>query len=209
MLAAGRLAHVAEAQCGLVTTRQAEMQDVARRDLSRMVHSGALERVAHGVYRVCGAPRPALLELRAAWLQLAPGAAVDRRTPGDGVVSHASAAMVYGVGLLNPFRHEFSVPNRRVRSRRPDVVIHRVPLRDADVRWAHELLVTVPVRTVADLCSAVTDGEHLSAVVVDILDKRLATRRELIEVLAAHAASYGITSGSGREFLGYLLSFAP
>src|SRR5437773_4490607 len=108
--ALGHLADLTEAQNGLVTTRQAELRGVPRRDLARLVRIGGMERVAHGVYRLAGAPRPRLLELRAAWLQLAPGVDVDRRTPAEGVVSHASAATVYGAGLLDPVRHEFTVP---------------------------------------------------------------------------------------------------
>lgn len=100
--ALGRLVDLAEAQNGLVTTRQADHLDVARRDLAQLAASGGLERVGHGVYRVAGAPRPRLLELRAAWLQLAPGVPVDERRAADGVISHASAALVYQVGLLDP-----------------------------------------------------------------------------------------------------------
>jgi predicted transcriptional regulator of viral defense system len=113
----GRLAGLTEAQHGLVTARQAELRGVPRRDLARLAQSGGLERVAYGVYRVAGAPRARLLELRAAWLQLAPGVDVDQRVVAGGVVSHASAATVFGVGLLEPVRHEFTVPGpRRVRS---------------------------------------------------------------------------------------------
>src|SRR5436190_2474812 len=156
----GRLADLAEAQNGLVTSRQADLRGVPRRDLTRLTQSGGLERVAYGVYRVAGAPRPRLLELRAAWLQLAPGADLDRRTVADGVVSHASAATVYGVGLLEPIRHEFTVPlPRRVRSRRDDVVIHRAPLRADEVDWVEEMLVTVPARMVAGLAAQNVDGE--------------------------------------------------
>jgi predicted transcriptional regulator of viral defense system len=201
--AMGQLADLAEAQNGLVTTRQADAHDVARRDLTRLVHSGGLERVAHGVYRVGGAPRPRLLELRAAWLQLAPAVPVDSRTPSDGTVSHVSATLVYGVGLLEPFRYEFTIPTRqRVRSRRADVVIYRRPMMPDEVDWVDDLLVTTPARTVADLCSSVLDGDHLAGVVVDLLSRRLITRRDLVAALEPHADRYGY--GSGRAFLDHL-----
>jgi predicted transcriptional regulator of viral defense system len=183
---------------------------VARRDLARLVHAGGMERIAHGIYRVSGAPRPRLLELRAAWLQLAPGVVIDQRTLTDGVVSHASAATVYEVGLLDPFRHEFVVPTpQRVRSRRDDVLIHLAPITSDEVWWFDELLVTVPTRMVADLCSTTIDGEHLAGVVVDILDKHRANADELATVLAPYAQRYGLPAGEGREFLDDLMRFAP
>lgn len=200
----GLLADIAEAQQGLVTTRQAVRAGVARRDLSRLVATAGLERVAHGVYRVGGAPRPRLQELRAAWLQLAPGTPVDQRTTDEGVVSHVSAALVYDVGLLEPRRHEFTIPPvRRIRSRREDVVIHRLLLGDRDVDWVEEILVTTPVRTVADLCSAHLDGDHLAGVVADFLTKRLANRRQLATAIAPYAADYGVAPTI--EFLPSLL----
>jgi predicted transcriptional regulator of viral defense system len=208
--ALGQLADVAEAQNGLFTARQAGTRGVPRRDLVRLAQAGALERIAYGVYRVAGAPRPKQLELRAAWLQLAPGIDLDRRTVADGVVSHTSAASVYEVGLLEPTRHEFSVPqSRRLRSRRNDVIIYRRRLTDDDVDWVEEMLVTVPTRMVDDLCTQSMDGEHLAGVVADLLDKRLASRRGLAAALAPHADRYGGQPDNGRQFLGRLLSLAP
>lgn len=203
----GRLADLAEAQDGLVTTRQAEGHSVPRRDLSRLVRAGAYEHVGHGVYRVAGAPRPRLLELRVAWLQLAPGTSVDQRTARDGVVSHASAALVHDVGLLDPWAHEFTVPPpRRLRSRRGDVTIHRAPLPDDDVTRRNGLLVTTPRRTVADLAAVRFDGDHLAGVVSDILANRLARRAELASALAPHTTAYLGEPANGRQFLDYLLT---
>lgn len=208
--ALGQLADLAEAQNGLLTARQADMRGVPRRDLARLVRGGGMERVAYGVYRVAGAPRPRLLELRAAWLQLAPGVDVGRRTVADGVFSHASAAAVYGVGLLEPVRHEFSVPlPRRVRSRRDDVMIHRTRLAEDEVEWVEEMLVTIPARMVADLCAQIIDGEHLAGVVADLLDKQLVDRAELVRALAPYAHRYGGQPGDGHQFLDYLRTFAP
>ncbi|RSM41327.1 hypothetical protein DMB66_56205 [Actinoplanes sp. ATCC 53533] len=208
--ALGQLADLAEAQSGLLTARQADIRGVARRDLARLVQTGGMERVAYGVYRVAGAPRPRLLELRAAWLQLAPGLDLDRRTVVDGVVSHASAAGVYGVGLLEPARYEFSVPlPRRIRSRRDDVLIHRTRLTADEVGWVDEMLVTVPTRMVADLCAQRIDGEHLAGVIVDLAVRRIVDRDELALALAPYAHQYGGQVGGGEQLLDYLLTFAP
>lgn len=209
VVALGKLADLAEAQGGLVTTRQAGERGVARRDLARLVAGGGLERVAYGVYRVAGAPRDRLGELRAAWLQLAPGLGVDQRWLEHGVVSHASAAVVYDVGLLEPFGFEFTVPlSRRVRSRRHDVLIHRAQLAAEDVTWAAEMVVTVPVRMVADLAGQRVDGGHLAGVVVDVLAKGLADRPTIESVLAPHAAGYGLRADDGRGLVADLLGQA-
>lgn len=201
------LADLAEAQYGLVTTRQAEGRGVPRRDLARLARTGGYERVGHGVYRVGGAPRPRLLELRVAWLQLAPGISVDQRTAASGVVSHDSAALVHDVGLLDPWGHEFTVPpTRRVRSRRDDVLIYSGPLPETDVTWRDGLLVTTPGRTVADLCAVRMDGEHLAGVVADFLSKGMANPDELAAALAPHAAAYLGRPARGRQFLQHLLT---
>jgi predicted transcriptional regulator of viral defense system len=185
----GRLAGLAEAQDGLVTSRQADLCGVPRRDLTRLAQSGGLERVAYGVYRVAGAP----------------GVDLDRRTVADGVVSHASAANLYGAGLPEPPWHAFTVPlPRRMRSRRDDVVIHRAPLGADEAQWVEEMLVTVPARLVADLAAQSIDGEHLACVVTDLLRARLVSRGELRSALAPHASRYG-WPGDGRGFLDDLL----
>jgi predicted transcriptional regulator of viral defense system len=205
--AVARIAEVAEAQQGLITARQAEARGVPHRDLARLASGGGLLRVAYGVYRVVGAPRPEFLELRAAWLQLAPDTAVDTRRPAQGVVSHASAATVHQVGFLEPVRHEFTVPPpRRQRSRRADVSIHRAALAEDDVQWAEEMLVTTPLRTVADLCAQTVDGGHLAGVVAGLLDRRLADRAEVERALAPYSFHYGGTPFAGDEFLDYLMA---
>ncbi|MFC0861250.1 type IV toxin-antitoxin system AbiEi family antitoxin domain-containing protein [Sphaerimonospora cavernae] len=203
--ALSRLSPLAEAQHGLVTTRQAENHGAHRRDLSRLVQAGALEHVAHGVYRVAGAPRPSLEELRAAWLQLAPDLQADERGSTHGVVSHSSAAFVYDVGLLDPLRWEFIIPPpRRFRTRRQDVAIHRARLAGDDVEWLDGLLVTTPRRTVIDLASSRFDGGHLGLVVADMLERDLAQPDDLATALAPYATAYGLPDATGQEFLEHL-----
>ncbi|WP_182874728.1 type IV toxin-antitoxin system AbiEi family antitoxin domain-containing protein [Microbispora sp. H10670] len=199
------LSPIAETQHGLVTARQATCRGAHRRDLSRLVRAGVLEHVAHGVYRVAGAPRPELEELRAAWLQLAPELQTDRRGAAHGVVSHSSAALVYEVGLLSPQRWEFVIPPpRRFRTRRQDVAIHQAPLRPDDVEWVDGLLVTTPQRTVTDLANVHFDGGHLSLVAADMLDRQLAQPDDLAAALAPYAAAYGLPDATGHEFLEHL-----
>src|SRR5260370_39974022 len=68
-----RLRDLAQDQWGLVTRRQIEAAGMGTTTLERLTApGGALERVAHGVYLIAGAPSPDHQEIRAAWLQVAP-----------------------------------------------------------------------------------------------------------------------------------------
>ncbi len=94
-----RIGEAAQDQWGLITRRQAELAGVPQTTMERLTAPGSvLDRVAHGVYRMGGAPEPDHLALRAAWLQLEPGVWAWERTPAQGVVSHRSAAALYGLG---------------------------------------------------------------------------------------------------------------
>jgi predicted transcriptional regulator of viral defense system len=194
----------AEEQWGLVTRRQIQSAGVAWSTLSRLVRSGALERYAHGVYRLRGAPPVDNLELRAAWLQLDPATPSWQRRPETGVVSHRSAAAVYGYGDLPADVHEFTLPARR-QSRRADVRIHRLPLGPTDWESVSGLPVTRPHRIAADL---LLDGQDLEAV-ADIAAAGLRDGRSDADALAValsdHATRYGLRAGDGSAMLAWLL----
>src|SRR5216683_4726527 len=145
-----RIARIAEDQWGLITRRQAEGAGISQATLQRLAKTGILDRVAHGVYRLTGAPLPDYLDLRAAWLQLAPEVPAWERTPEQGVVSHRSAAALYGLSHLPADRHEFTLPDRR-QSRRADVRLHHRPLRANESNSVQGMLVTRPSRIASDL----------------------------------------------------------
>src|SRR6266540_1511323 len=159
-----RLAQIAQDQWGLVTRRQAERAGVSPATLQRLASESVLERVAQGVYHVTAAPLPDHLELRATWLQLAPDVLAWERTPVQGVVSHRSAAAVYGFGHLPADRHEFTLPARR-QSRRPDVRLHHRQVADGEWGSLRGLPVTRPARLAADLLADREDPEAVSHVV--------------------------------------------
>jgi predicted transcriptional regulator of viral defense system len=98
-----------------VTRRQAEnVAGLAPATFARLASDGSiLERVAHGVYHLTGAPLPDHLDLRAAWLQLAPEVPAWERRPDQGVISHRSAAALYGIGHLPADTHDFTLPARQ------------------------------------------------------------------------------------------------
>src|SRR5262249_14320571 len=122
----------------------------------------------HGVYHLAGAPEPDHLQLRAAWLQLAPDVPAWKRRPNEGVVSHRSAAALLGLGHLPADQQDFIMPERR-QTRRPDVRLHQRVLGESE--WiAHQgLPVTRPARTAFDLLDDREDAEAVAHVVVDAI----------------------------------------
>lgn len=205
--ALGRLSEISQYQWGLVTSRQAASQGVQRWELHRLVVDSALEAVGFGVYRIAGAPVVAHLGVRIAWLQLAPGKVAEDRGVDEGVLSHRSAAALYGVGDFEPEPYEFTVP-RRKRSRRTDVILHTATLTDREVDWRDELPVTTPVRLVRDLLADRHDGGHIGQVVADLLHRRLATRARLARAMEPYAAAYGLPGETGAALLDHLTASA-
>lgn len=200
-----RLAGIAESQWGLVTRRQAEDAGVSRPTLDRLAADGSvLERVAHGVYRLAGAPTPDHLELRSAWLQLAPDVLAWERTPVEGLVSHRSAAALYDIGHLPADRHEFTVPKRR-QTRRPDVRLHIRPV--ADIKWIElrGLPVTRPARIAADLLKDHEEPEAVAHIVADAIRNVYDYPDTFAEALGPFAAQFGLRRSDGIALLRWLL----
>ncbi len=199
-----RLAQVAQDQWGLVTRRQAERAGVSPATLQRLASESVLERVAQGVYHLAGAPTPDHLALRATWLQLAPDVPAWERTPVEGVVSHRSAAAVYGLGHLPADRHAFTLPARR-QSRRPDVHLHHRQLADCEWISLRGLLVTRPSRIAADLLADREDPEAVAQVVADGIRGAYDHPGAFAAALAPHAAKFGLRRQDGFALLGWLL----
>lgn len=199
-----RLSQFAEDQWGLVTRRQAEDAGISKATMTRLVGRGDLERIVHGVYRVRGAPTPDHVDLRAAWLQLAPGTPAWERTADDGVVSHRSAAEMYGLGHLPADVHEFTVPIRR-QTRRDDVRLHVRPMRDGEWVSLDGLPVTRPSRIASDL---LLDGEDPTAVaqlVADAIRSVVDYPGTFADALAPFAARFGLRRGDGLALLRWFL----
>lgn len=172
------LAEVTESQWGLVTSAQAGARGVSYMNLTRLVESGDLVRLAQGVYRDAGAPGGQHEELRAAWLATDPAKLAHERLrerPCTAVVAGESAARLHGIGDLRGMRSEFATPTRR-QTQRADVRYRTRVLPGGDVTVREGLPVTTPERTIADL---VEDRQDLS-IVGDAL--RDAARRSRLDV---------------------------
>ncbi|UNX54628.1 type IV toxin-antitoxin system AbiEi family antitoxin domain-containing protein [Georgenia sp. TF02-10] len=179
------LTELAAGQWGLVTTAQAHQAGISRMQLSRLVEAGILDRVAHGVYATPAVLGDELLGLRAAWIALQPRRAVVERLADPvraGVVSHASAAQLHGLGDLLADEHELTLPTR-YQSTRPGVRVHRGTLTPADVTLVAGLPVTTAARTVRDLLAAGHDLEHVGQVAADAVRHGAADTRALVRAL--------------------------
>ncbi len=199
-----RLSQFAEDQWGLVTRRQAEDAGLSKATMTRLVGRGDLERIAHGVYRLRGAPTPDHVELRAAWLQLAPKMPAWERTAEDGVVSHRSAAELYGLGHLPADVHEFTVPSRR-QTRRSDVRLHIRPLHDGEWISLRGLPVTRPSRIASDLLMEGEDPSAVAQLVADAIRAVFDYPGTFADALAPFAARFGLRRGDGLALLRWFL----
>ena len=203
--AVNRLAAIAEDQWGLITRRQAELAGIPRRTLDRVTAEGtSLERVAQGVYRLTGAPTPDHLELRAAWLQLAPDVPAWKRTPEQGVISHRSAAAIYGLGNLPADRHEFTVPTRK-QSRRKDVRLHHRKLVREEWGALRGLPVTRPSRIASDLLFDHEDPGAVAQIVAEAMSEIYDYPGTFADALAPHARKFGLLQRDGIALLRWFL----
>jgi hypothetical protein len=195
---------IADDQWGLVTKQQVEATGVAWSTLARQVRDRALERVAHGVYRLRGAGDTDHLELRAAWLQLSPGLLAIERRPEDGVVSHRSAAGLYGIGHLPADIHEFTL-TRRKQTRRNDVRLHRRSIEDADWITVRGLPATRPHRIAVDLLAEHEDPAAIGQIIADALRGRFDYPATIATAIAPLASTYGLQRDDGIGLLEWLL----
>jgi hypothetical protein len=200
-----RLGEIAEDQWGLLTRRQAERAGVSRATVDRLAGDGkVLERVAYGVYHLTGAPTPDHLDLRAAWLQLAPDIPAWERTPGEGVVSYRSAAALYGIGHLPADSHDFTVPTRK-QSRRSDVRLHHRTIGTGEWIQLRGLLVTLPSRIASDLLLDQEDPEAVAHVVADAIRAVYDYPGSFADALAPHSLKFGLRRRDGIALLRWLL----
>jgi hypothetical protein len=204
-----RLSELAEGQWGLVTTQQAREYGVGWSSLAFLHKEGLLERVAHGVYRIRAGGEPDHLPLRAAWLQLQPGTPAWARLddPAVAVVSHASAAALYGVGALRPDVHEFTLPIRR-QSSRPDLRLHRGRVPDRFRLILRGLPVTRAGWMIRDLLADHVDPTQIAQITAEVIDKVFDYPTVVAETIAPYATRFNLPPGDGAALLSHFLNLA-
>lgn len=152
-----RLGSLAERRWGLITTAQAEAAGVSRKQLVRMSFTGVLERVAHGVYRMAGAPPQAHESIYATWLALS-GSTTPRTAAGVPplVAGGVTAAIVHEIGDFLPHHLDFIVATRKG-TRIRDVRLRIRRLAPEEVVAVNGLPTLTVERTVIDLIEIGTD----------------------------------------------------
>lgn len=170
------IARIAARQHSLFTRAQAHAAGLTDHMIQHRLATGRWVLVARGVYRLAGVPVTWKQRALAACLISGPGA----------VVSHRSAAVLWGVSGFRPGRLEITVPPGRS-GRNALARVHR-----SEVEGVRRdgIPVTRPGRTIADL-ARVVGGDLLEEGVDDVLCRRLCrledlpARGRLGEVLAA------------------------
>ncbi|MBO0855720.1 MAG: type IV toxin-antitoxin system AbiEi family antitoxin domain-containing protein [Nocardia sp.] len=198
-----RLGSIAEQRWGLFTTAQARGAGVARKQLTRMAAAGAIERIAHGVYRMAGAPPREHETIYATWLAL--GGATSPRT-GSGVAplvaAGTTAAIVHDIGDFLLDGLDYIVPARKG-TRLPDVRLRIRHLVPEDVFPVDGLPTLTVERTIADLVDLGTD---MSLVAGSVRDAVQAAKVLSVDRLIGHLDATG--RRAGREVAADLFELA-
>ena len=199
-------ADLASQQWGLVTSARARSLGVAAFQMSRLVDRGAFVRIRHGVYASSVVPWDSLQDVRAHWLALHPETmAVDRTLNGIAidVVSHDTAAEVYGMGDFVNERTTFTSPQRR-QTKQSEVRFVQDELLPKDIQNVNGLPVTTVVRTILDLVKEGHEPGHLRDAINDVVNGGLVTKSELAAGLAPAAKKLGASENTTQAMKSYL-----
>ena len=206
-----RVSHLAAGQWGLLTTAQAARDGVTRLQLARLANAGVLERLGRGIY-VTTSSADEHVSLRAAWLSLDPARTAEERLREPtvaGVVSHASAAGLHGLGDLLDDEHEFTLPERK-QTRRDGIRIHRGDLTDSDITIAEGLPVTTTERTISDLLGSGHDPDHVAQMIGHGVRRGVVNLEELATRLDTLARRHNQPDGNALvEYLLDLVGLSP
>ncbi|MGW0294735.1 type IV toxin-antitoxin system AbiEi family antitoxin domain-containing protein [Streptomyces tuirus] len=205
------LSGMAADQWGLVTAAQAKAQGLSAVQLKRLTEAGLLENVGRGVYALPAAGAPRHLEIKVAWLRLQPTVPAWERPiggPDSGVISHASACQLHGLGDIPAPDVEISVPRRRTTTE-PFVRLRTADMNPADVTVVDGLPVTTAARTVVDLLQAKADGGHVGGVIADAERRDLVDIDVLAQAVQPYARKYGLRpAATGYELIEHLVGQA-
>ncbi|MBM7437300.1 type IV toxin-antitoxin system AbiEi family antitoxin domain-containing protein [Streptomyces sp. HB132] len=206
-----RIAEHAADQWGLVTAAQAKRVGLSAVQILRLAEAGLIENVGRGVYLLQAAGFPLHLEIKVAWLRLQPAAFASERPLGgrdSGVVSHASACQLHGLGDIPAPSAEISVPRRRTTTE-PFVHLRTVQLERDDITLVQGLPVTTARRTILDLLRTKADGGHLGGVIADAERLDLIEIQDLQEAAQPFARNYGLPAqAAGQDLIEHLVDQA-
>ncbi len=186
-----RLEPVLREQDGFFTSAQARRMAVPSSRIARVLGDGRVRRSRNRVYVVTEhAPIPRVDErVYTAWLAID-----DKRLPWErhlpiAAVSHATAAMLLGIGTIpDDDDVQLTVTAGSGRTRIPGISLHRAELDIDDWCWEreHHVIVTSPARTIVDLVAAGYEREALTRAASDALQRPGTSVDELRAALERH-----------------------
>jgi very-short-patch-repair endonuclease len=171
------IARIAAGQRALVTRAQLKELGIGRRAVDYAIARGRLHRMHQGIYSLV--PFPALPPLAA---ELAAILACGETA----LLSHHSAAAVYGIRPFVEGSVDVTVIGKETGRRRPGIRVHRTAHLDPrDARRYQQLPITSPARALLDIAPEIS-GRSLEWALDQALVKRLTTRGQIKAVLAAY-----------------------
>ena len=120
------------------------------------------------------------------------------------MVSHRSAAALFGLGNLPANRYEFTLPRRR-QSRRADVRIHVRDLSSSEEVIHLGLPATRPTRIASDLLVTNEDPEAVAEIVAEGIREGFAYPGAFARSFAPQAAQFGLRKGDGLGLFRWLV----
>ena len=179
----GEIARVAELQRGIIARAQLRAAGLSPAAIKHRLVIGHLHALYPGVY-VFGRPR---LE------PLAGATAAVIYADGRGVLSHGTAATMWGMLDEPQAPVRLTVVGGELRSRR-GLIVHRTrSLSKADVRLCRRLPVTSPSRTLLDL-AGMLDGHELEAAYAMAMRRRLTNPDEVAAAIARAPLKQGVAT---------------
>jgi len=164
------LYRVAETQAGWFTAKQALESGYTYPAQAYHASQGNWIRMDRGIYRLNAWPATDREDL-VRWTLW---------SRERGVISHATATSMHGLGDLNPAQIHMTVP-KGFRASASGVVLHRGVLPDADVERHAGYRITTPLRSILDVAALGIEEERLIAVISDALRRGVTTRKQLRE----------------------------
>ena len=177
----GLIRSIAARQNGIVRRPQLLDAGLTKMQIETRLADGRLVPLHRGVYLVGAVPS----EL--AYAQAALLACGDKA-----VLSHRSAAAIWGLLVYPPTAQPWVTVPSHARLVRPRIVIRRGPLESRDTRRRHGMRVVSPPRAVLDCASLLDDLYELEALVADAAYRRLAFGEELRGQVERNAGRPGV-----------------
>jgi len=184
MSADAAVAALAARQHSVVTGEQLAAAGLGQHAIARRVRDGRLRRMHRGIYLAAPLPAPLTPEMAAV---LACG--------DSAVLSHESAAALWGLRPRPDGDVDVTVAGRRVRPRR-GIRIHSA--RELAAARRHGIPVTTPARTLLDLAAHLPQRE-LDRAVEEAQLKRLVTRSALAQCRSGHRGAKALEAALRYE----------